>query len=223
MKSQRFLLAAFISVVILLVVLGFLTYQFYSENRNLRIRAEKLEKEVLSLKKQYKELQAKVESQTSSEENKESKESKEEASKANSSTEKEKSEVVEQCCYIKDVNERMGNYFLTVDFAQLLTGEEARKEAEKRGWSTDIDYCVINDNPRLRTYPVSDVLKNGRVKLTSRSDGDVPEGYYLPFGQWFDVYKGMGDQEFCNRIKGALYWIKIKDGKVISIEQQYLP
>jgi hypothetical protein len=106
------------------------------------------------------------------------------------------------------------------DLAYLLTGEEANQAAAEDGYETPVpnDYYVINDNPRLRTLVVSPDVTIRLVDwghslgLVSADPRRFQESFALdeyPLG----TYKG----------KFSPYWLTIKDGVVVTIEEQYQP
>ncbi len=126
-----------------------------------------------------------------------------------------------QFCYIKDASKSAGKFWLVVDYARLLTGEEAAREAAARGDESGVpvEYYVVNDNPRLRTFPVDTrVIK---VFLHRRADGTIGDKYEIRFDEWFDWFIGISGGS--NIINIVPYWITIRDGKVTKIEEQYLP
>lgn len=109
--------------------------------------------------------------------------------------------------------------YLTVDYIQFLTGAEAERAAAARGDEVTNDYYIINDNPRLREFPVREGL---RVRVVVRDDPDepvVPEGYDLALADWLTAITGPRSDFFL----ANFYWITITDGTITGIEQQYLP
>jgi hypothetical protein len=109
---------------------------------------------------------------------------------------------------------------LTVDYAQMLTGAEAAAAATAAGDESPPpnDYYIVNENPRLRSFPVDPSLT---VRMTSTAEGTLPEGYDMAFGEWFDAYSGMSGA--FPAIRDVPYWITIENGTIIAIEEQYLP
>lgn len=216
--APKKLLPVAIIVILIIAFTSYLAYKYASENRELK-------EELSRVKQEISELRAKEATSVA-----ETTETTSEAEKVETTdkqpAEEKKSEVPKiekQICLIKEADEVGGEFFLSVDYVQLLTGEAAKKEALRRGWDPNIEYCIINDNPKIRKFRVSRELKNGEVKLVSKSDGVVPEGYFVSFGQWFDIYNGMGEEEFCNSVRNGVYWIWIKGDEVLRIEQQYFP
>lgn len=108
---------------------------------------------------------------------------------------------------------------LTVDYAEILEGDEAAAAATAHGSESPPPngYFIVNDNPKLRTFPADPGMK---VKVASKAGGIEPAGYTMGFGQWFDVLIGMSSDNF---VKDRPYWITLENGKITAIEEQYLP
>jgi hypothetical protein len=69
--------------------------------------------------------------------------------------------------FLNDVTEEGGTTVLEFDRAQLFTGAEATREAERRGNEIETDYYIANDNKRERERSVGeDVTASGSVLLT---------------------------------------------------------
>lgn len=109
--------------------------------------------------------------------------------------------------------------YITVDYAQLLEGDEAAAAATAHGAESPPpnDYFIVNDNTKLRDLPVDPNIK---VKVITKPDGMEMQGYQMTFGQWFDVLTGMSADDF---VKDMPYWITIKNGVVVGISEQFLP
>jgi len=108
---------------------------------------------------------------------------------------------------------------LEFDLAEFYTGEEANEVAEQRGDETPVpnDYYIVNDSSRLRrlafapdatvTYiptdrccePVAGDLRAWIASVNGRRPGDYPPPAY------------------------TYWWIEVADGRIVAIEQQYLP
>lgn len=109
--------------------------------------------------------------------------------------------------------------YITVDYAQLLEGEEAAAAATAHGSESPPpnDFFIVNDNPKLRDLPVDPKIT---VKVITKPGGMEMQGYNMPFGEWYDVLIGMSSENF---VKDMPYWITLKDGVVVAISEQYLP
>lgn len=123
-------------------------------------------------------------------------------------------------CFMSSARWEGSNPELTVDYAQLLTGDAAADAATAAGDESPPpnDYYIVNENPRLRTFPADPTMT---VRMTSTSEGTRPEGYDVPFGEWFDAYSGMSG--YFPAIRSVPYWITVEDGTITLIEEQYLP
>jgi hypothetical protein len=108
---------------------------------------------------------------------------------------------------------------LEFDLAEFYTGEEANEVAEQRGDETPVpnDYYIVNDSSRLRrlpiapgatvTYiptdrccePVAGDLRAWIASVNGRRPGDYPPPAY------------------------TYWWIEVADGRIVAVEQQYLP
>lgn len=104
---------------------------------------------------------------------------------------------------------------LRFDLAEFLTDQEAEEAAEDRGDEAFDGYYIVNDNPRLRTLPVADAV---RVR-------------YIPISACCDLVEGTWDQ-FAEAVNGtaqtdldasAPWWVTVRGGQIMRIEQQYLP
>ncbi len=122
--------------------------------------------------------------------------------------------------YIREVSTVDGTTVLGVDYAQMLTGDEAAAAATAAGEESPPpnDYFIVNGDTLLRTFPVDTAIN---VRLTSKPDGVQPEGYDVGFGVWQDMFVGMIAD--AGIVKVVPYWITIEGGVITAIEEQYLP
>lgn len=123
-------------------------------------------------------------------------------------------------CYVTSARWEGSQPELTVDYAQMLTGSAAAAAAAAAGDESPPpnDYYIVNENPRLRTFPADAGLT---VRMTSTAEGTRPEGYDMAFGQWYDAYSGMSGS--FPAIRDVPYWITLEEGTIVNIEEQYLP
>lgn len=121
--------------------------------------------------------------------------------------------------YIKKVVDKNGGTYLTVDYAEMLTGKAAADAAAAAGEESPPpnDYFIRNTNPKLREFPVDTSIK---VTLTSTSEGVKPEGYKVPFGDFENIFNGVTAGPDLSR---QPFWITIKNGTVTVIAEQFLP
>ncbi len=121
--------------------------------------------------------------------------------------------------YIKTVVDKNGGTYLTVDYAEMLTGKAAADAAKAAGQESPPpnDYFISNTNAKLREFPVDTSIN---VTLTSTSEGVKPEGYTVPFGDFENIFNKVTAGPDLTR---QPFWITIKDGTITIIAEQYLP
>ncbi len=208
-------------------------YYFSSKKSNqLKSRLAEAEKELLSLQRLVEDLESELEEAKASAEvttQTETTKTSSESTKAagGSSTPVPPSRKVRQFCYIKQAKENLGKFYLVVDYAQFLTGAEAARAAAAHGDESPPpnDFYIVNDNPRLRTHEVDQ--RKVKVLLVTKGDGTqntsgggvIP--YEIDFEMWFDWFIGMSGGT--DIIRDVPYWITLDGGKVVKIEEQYLP
>jgi len=112
-----------------------------------------------------------------------------------------------------------GTQYLTLDYIQFLTGDEAANAAAERGDESPPpnDFYIVNDNPRLREFPIQPGIT---VRVVAEDGGTVnPEGYDLSLDDWLAQITGPEADAYL----ASFYWVTITDGTITAIEQQYLP
>jgi hypothetical protein len=99
---------------------------------------------------------------------------------------------------------------VTLDLVEFLTGDAAKKRFQQDHpgeQGPDNDYYVVNDNPLLRTLPVS-----GQVQVTV-AGGDPNQ----PIGKSFADLPGY---VAAHRV---LFWLTVAHGEVTKVDQIWLP
>jgi Tat protein translocase TatB subunit len=101
------------------------------------------------------------------------------------------------------------------------TVEEANQAAAERGYPTpvDNDYFVVNDNPKLRTVPLSPDAEILLVDWNWCCEDFVtvdPQGFQASFGH--PEYSSLHPQG-----EYSQYWVRVAGGIVVKIEEQYRP
>ncbi len=89
-------------------------------------------------------------------------------------------------------------------------------------------YRIKNDNPKIRTFPI---VSNPDVKLQTfgwDSTGNFDYDQHISFAGFVEIFAN--PRQFNNATgipsydpKKLYYWITLKDGAVIEIEEQYQP
>lgn len=91
--------------------------------------------------------------------------------------------------YLKTVTTVAGATKLTFDRATLLTGAAAASAAKAHGQTVEDDYFIVNDNPLIRTFPVSpSVVVVGSQNL-SGGVGPTPSTL-AALEAWVTAHKG---------------------------------
>jgi hypothetical protein len=139
---------------------------------------------------------------------------------AGTSTPKDSGSAERQFCFVRSGLWEGSTALLTVDYAEILSGAEAAAAATAHGEESPPpnDYYIVNDNPKLREFPIDTAMT---VKVVSQPGGGVvTEGYGMAFGTWYDVLCGMSTDDF---VADRPYWITIEGGTIVAIEEQFLP
>jgi hypothetical protein len=130
----------------------------------------------------------------------------------------EPNEVLTDGTYFIDATRVLDGPPLTLEFdlAYYLTGSDAEQAAADHGVALDTDYFIVNDNPTLRQLPVSPTVQ---VRY-------VPEGACCELQPGlFDPWAAAVNAELQTDYKGsdAFWWIRVRGGQIVLIEEQFLP
>ncbi len=126
--------------------------------------------------------------------------------------------------YIKDMRTIDGGvstsaYALTFDLAYFLTGEAANQACMRDHRSEcppPDDAYIVNNNPLLRTLPVSE---SATVELIDWANCcDTTDGAIADFVGAMHAHDTEGLYH-----STSPYWITVQDGVVVKFEEQYLP
>ena len=100
---------------------------------------------------------------------------------------------------------------VTVDLVQWFTGEAAAKAAAEDGQESPPpnDYYLRNVNPRLRTLPLA---TDARLTLTGQTAG---QGGSDPVQVDLATIQASG--------RDHLFWATVQGGRILRLEEQYLP
>lgn len=119
--------------------------------------------------------------------------------------------------FVKKLHGTPPDATMTFDLAYLLTGDAANQAAAEHGDETPVpnDYYIVNDNPRLRTMPVSPTVSIQAVDWSS-----CCEPTSVPYTDWASSLSHPTDALLGTQVP---YWITVTGGEIVTIEEQYLP
>lgn len=112
-----------------------------------------------------------------------------------------------------------GAYTMRIDYVLFLSGAEAIAAATAHGDESPPpnDYYVVNDNPKIREFPIRSGIP---VTVVTNADGTSDaEGHTITLDEWVAALSGPNGGAF----RATIYWITITDGTVTAIEAQYVP
>jgi len=122
--------------------------------------------------------------------------------------------------YIKSVD--AGGLTLVFDLAQFFTGEAANVAARQDGVigpgeTIDNDAYIRNVNPKLRTVPISPGVTISIVHWTSCCDSIASD-----LTTFSHAFPGPGPTDDYHGPNSG-YWLTVKNGVIVKIEEQYQP
>lgn len=120
---------------------------------------------------------------------------------------------------IVEITGAPGAYTMRIDYVLWLEGQAAIDAAAAHGDESPPpnDYYVVNDNPKIRAFPIQTGIP---VTVVTNDDGTSDsEGHTVTLDQWVAALSGPSAHAF----KATIYWITITDGTVTAIEAQYVP
>ena len=124
--------------------------------------------------------------------------------------------------YIDAVWEEGGTRYISIDYAEMLTGQEAVDAAVEAGYiapGEDLpnDYFIRNDNPQKREFTVAD-----DASITTATYGGGMEESVV---SW-DVFRSFWTEfppEGATHLNAMPWWIERDGDTVVKIAEQYLP
>jgi hypothetical protein len=118
----------------------------------------------------------------------------------------------------------VGSGVFGFDLACFYTGDEANEQAAARGDEVPVpnDVYIVNDTPSTRDVPVDPSVELLLIDWNACCETS-------PGAQLDAFASGLGEQDFVEidgfRYAGGLspYWIAIEEGRIVGIEEQFLP
>ena len=139
---------------------------------------------------------------------------------------------VREHAYVMDVEtEDDGSYVLTIDSAQLLTGDEANQAAVEDGFideggTVPGGYYIVNESSELEELVLDPDAPVALNVCLDDGECDVPVGVSAEL--WVDMLNGTIPDGQLDGFKWYLggnlpYALILDSGTVVGIEEQYLP
>lgn len=124
-----------------------------------------------------------------------------------------------QPAFVRAISNNGDVWTLQVDYVQFLMGGEAADAATAHGAESPPPngYYVVNDNPKLRVFPIQAGI--GVVVVTNSDGTSEPSGRALTLSQWAAEMTGPHAAVFSSTI----YWVTVTNGTVTAINAQYTP
>ena len=126
--------------------------------------------------------------------------------------------------YIRSVSAAGPATTLAFDEAEFLIGNEAQKAAEEDGVippgePVPNDYYIRNPDKATKTYPIAN-----DAQITAKRCSLCRKGQSGELGPFLASFM-QGRQTYAQPYRGkyALYWLTIEDGRVVAIDEQYVP
>lgn len=108
---------------------------------------------------------------------------------------------------------------LVLDLAYFLTGDDANEAAAEHGNETPVPngYFIVNDNPKLRTVPLSSSATVTYIPVEACCDGQEGD-----LAAWADSVNGVVQSDYPHAAS-TWWWVTVRAGRIVAVEQQYLP
>ncbi len=126
--------------------------------------------------------------------------------------------------YIRSVSTAGPVATLAFDEAEFLTGKEAQKAAERDGVippgePVPNDYYIRNPDKATKTYPIAN-----DASITAKRCPLCRKGKPGELGPFLASFME-GRQTYAAPYRGryALYWLTIENGRVVAVDEQYVP
>ena len=119
--------------------------------------------------------------------------------------------------FIDKVWEKGGTRYLSIDYAEMLTGQAAIDAAKAAGDPPpEDDYYIRNTNPKKREFTVS---ASAVITTATRAGGQDEPATWKEFLSFWSPKPPAGDEH----LHMVPWWIIRNGTEVISIAEQYLP
>lgn len=113
---------------------------------------------------------------------------------------------------------------VTFDLIEFLTGDAAKKAWQKANPGSgqdgpDDDYFIVNDNPKLRTLPVSASVQILVVDLS----GPGVQSKAITWAAAPAYFAGIKPDTSDHKLAWNPFWLTVQNGQIVKMEEQFLP
>jgi hypothetical protein len=117
---------------------------------------------------------------------------------------------------------------LRFDLAQFLTGDAANQYAAAHGMETPVpnDNLIVNENPRLRLMPLAPDVTIRVINWTNGctdASGVCGPNETIDLDAFATLLRAKPFADGIHIGSGAPYWLTIRGGVIVAIEEQYQP
>jgi hypothetical protein len=117
-----------------------------------------------------------------------------------------------------------GKQTVTFDLIEFLTGDAAKKAWQKANPGSgedgpEDDYFIVNDNPKLRTLPVSASVQILVVDLTGAGVQSKP----ITFAAAPAYFAAQKPNTSDHKLAYNPFWLTVQNGQIVKMEEQFLP
>jgi hypothetical protein len=119
--------------------------------------------------------------------------------------------------WVKRVYRQNGRVWVQADFLQLFEGDAAWAEAAKHSDEAPNDYYILNDNKKLREFPVLDTAEVRMEELHREAPDDR---YTLSAEEFFSAWTEAAEDDY-PRVYD--YFLTIENGEVVMMENFWTP
>ncbi len=119
--------------------------------------------------------------------------------------------------WVKRVYRKDGHVWVQADFLQLFEGDAAWAEAAKHSDEAPNDYYILNENKKLREFPLRDTAEVRMDEL----DREAPFDHYtLSAEEFFSAWTEAAEDDY-PRVYD--YFLTIENGEVVMMENFWTP
>lgn len=135
--------------------------------------------------------------------------------------------------FIKSIDQKGKDNFITFDMAQFIGGEKAKQAAFDDGVCADITYCapnnfyIRNNSTSTQSFKLS---SQASIRVYTIGPGQI---FHNPDGTWrlqkisvpefMSATRKLTTPDYQGDVRNLPYNLTLKDNEVITIEEQFIP